>query len=48
MFKNKRKAFNKSLLDAFVSTLLFELQWKCKIKGKIYYKINTYYPSSQI
>ena len=48
MFKDKRKAFNKSLSDAAVSTLRSLLEWKCKIKGKFYYKINTYYPSSQI
>ena len=48
MFKDKRKAFNKSLSDAAVSTLCSLIEWKCKIKGKIYYKINTYYPSSQI
>ena len=48
MFKDKRKAFNKSLSDACVSTLRSLIEWKCKIKGKYYYKINTYYPSSQI
>ena len=48
MFKDKRKAFNKSLSDAAVSTLRSLLEWKCRIKGKIYYKIDTYYPSSQI
>ena len=48
MFKDKKKAFNKSLSDACVSTLRSLIEWKCKIKGKIYYKINTYYPSSQI
>ena len=48
MFKEKKKAFNKSLSDACVSTLRSLIEWKCKIKGKIYYKINTYYPSSQI
>ena len=48
MFKDKRKAFNRSLSDACVSTLRSLIEWKCKIKGKIYYKINTYYPSSQI
>ena len=48
MFKDKRKAFNRSLSDAAVSTLRSLIEWKCKIKGKIYYKINTYYPSSQI
>ena len=48
MFKDKKKAFNKSLSDAAVSKLRSLIEWKCKIKGKIYYKINTYYPSSQI
>ena len=48
MFKDKKKAFNKSLSDACVSTVRSLIEWKCKIKGKIYYKINTYYPSSQI
>ncbi len=48
MFKDKRKAFNKSLSDAAVSTLGSLIEWKCKVKGKFYYKINTYYPSSQI
>ena len=48
MFKDKKKAFNKSLSDACVSTLCSLIGWKCKVKGKFYYKINTYYPSSQI
>ena len=48
MFKDKKEAFNKSLSDACVSTLRSLIEWKCKIKGKYYYKINTYYPSSQI
>ena len=48
MFKDKKKAFNKSLSDAAFSTLRSLIEWKCKIKGKFYYKINTYYPSSQI
>ena len=48
MFQDKKKAFNKSLSDAAVSKLRSLIEWKCKIKGKIYYKINTYYPSSQI
>ena len=48
MFKNKKKAFNKSLSDASLSKLCSLIEWKSKIKGKYYYKINTYYPSSQI
>ena len=48
MFKDKRKVFNKNLSDAGLSKLCSLIEWKSKIKGKIYYKINTYYPSSQI
>ena len=48
MFKEKVKAFNKSLSDASLSKLCSLIEWKSKIKGKFYYKINTYYPSSQI
>ena len=48
MFKDKIKAFNKTLLDASFSKLCSLIEWKSKLKGKFYYKINTYYPSSQI
>ncbi len=48
MFKDKKEAFNKSLSDASLSKLCSLIEWKSKIKGKYYYKINTYYPSSQI
>ena len=44
MFKEKVKAFNKSLSDASLSKLCSLIKWKSKIKGKYYYKINTYYP----
>ncbi len=27
---------------------MFSIEWKSRIKGKFYYKISTYYPSSQI
>ena len=47
MFKDKKKVFNKSLSDASLSKLCSLIEWKSKIKGKFYYKINTYYPSSQ-
>ena len=48
MFKEKVKAFNKSLSDASLSKLCSLIEWKSKLKGKFYYKINAYYPSSQI
>ena len=48
MFKDKKKVFNKSLSDASLSKLCSLIEWKSRIKGKFYYKINTYYPSNQI
>ena len=48
MFKEKVKAFNKRLTDASFSRLCSLIEWKSKIKGKYYYKINTYYASSQV
>lgn len=48
MFKEKVKAFNKSITDASFSKLCSLIEWKSKLKGKYYYKIDTYYPSSQI
>ena len=39
MFKDKKKAFNKSLSDASLSKLCSLIEWKSKIKGKFYYKI---------
>ena len=48
MFKDKVKAFNKALSDSSFSRLCSLIEWKSKLKGKCYYKINTYYPSSQI
>lgn len=46
MIKNHNVA--KSLTDASLSEIIRELEYKSKWKGKILYKINTYYPSSQI
>ncbi len=48
MFKEKIKAFNKRLSDASFNKLCSLIEWKSKIKGKYYYKIDAYYPSSQI
>lgn len=48
MFKEKVKVFNKSLADASFNKLCSLIEWKSKLKGKYYYKIDKYYPSSQI
>lgn len=46
MIKNKNIA--KSLSDASLLEIIRQLEYKTKWKGKIMYKIDTYYPSSQI
>ena len=38
----------KSILDASFSKICNILEWKSKIKGKYYYQIDTYSPSSKI
>lgn len=46
MIKNHNLA--KSLSDASLSEIIRQLEYKTKWRGKIMYKIDTYYPSSQI
>ena len=46
MSKNHR--LSKSILDASFSKICSRLEWQCKEKGKYYYQIDTYFPSSQI
>ena len=46
MIKNHKLA--KSLSDASLSEIIRQLEYKTKWKGKRMYKIDTYYPSSQI
>ena len=48
MLKGKEKGLNKSIIDASFRKICCLIEWKSKIKGKYYYKINSYYPSSQI
>jgi len=38
---------SKSILDASFSKICNMLEWKSKIKGKYYYQIDTYFPSSK-
>lgn len=38
----------KNLLDASFRKICEKLSWKCRRKGKYYYQIDTYYPSSKI
>jgi putative transposase len=46
MLKNHNLA--KSISDASMSEIVRQLEYKSKWKGKKLYKINTFYPSSQI
>ena len=46
MVQNKR--ISKKIYDASWNELLRQLEYKTKWKGKYMYKIDTYYPSSQI
>ena len=48
MLKGKEKGLNKSIIDASFRKICCLIEWKSKIKGKYYYKINSYYPSSLI
>ena len=39
---------SKNILDASFSKICCMLDWKSKIKGKCYYQVDTYFPSSKI
>ena len=44
----KKHHISKSLMDASLSEIIRQLEYKCRWKNKKMYKIDTYYPSSQI
>ena len=46
--KGKDNKLSSKIKDATFSEIIRELQYKSKYKGKVFYQINTYYPSSQI
>ena len=45
MSKNHKLA--KSILDASFYKICNLIKWKCLLKGKEYYKVDTFYPSSK-
>ena len=47
MIMNKENHLSKNINDASFSEILRQLEYKVKEKGKFFYKINPYYPSSQ-
>ena len=48
IIKGKDSKLSSKINDATFSEIVRELQYKSKYKGKQFYQINTYYPSSQI
>ncbi len=38
----------KNILDASFHKICLLLEWKCKLLGKYYYQVNTYFPSSKL
>lgn len=47
MVMNKETHLSKNICDATFSEILKQLEYKSKEKGKYFYKIDAYYPSSQ-
>jgi len=43
----EQKVMSKKLTDATLTEIIRQLEYKSKQKGKYFYKIDTYYPSSQ-
>ncbi len=48
IIKGKEKKLSTKINDATFTEILRQLSYKAKFKGKRFYQINTYYPSSQI
>ena len=48
IIKGKENQLSTKINDATFSEILRQLSYKAKFKGKKFYQINTYYPSSQI
>ena len=48
IIKGKDSKLSSKINDATFSEIIRQLQYKSKYKGKYFYQINTYYPSSQI
>lgn len=48
IIKGKNNKLSSKINDATFSEIIRQLQYKARYKGKVFYQINTYYPSSQI
>lgn len=48
IIKGKNNKLSSKINDATFSEIIRQFQYKARYKGKVFYQINTYYPSSQI
>ena len=48
IIKGKDNKLSSKINDATFSEIIRQIQYKARYKGKVFYQINTYYPSSQI
>ena len=48
IIKGKDSRLSSKINDATFSEIIRQFQYKARYKGKVFYQINTYYPSSQI
>ena len=44
----EKKVMSKKITDATLSEIIRQLKYKAKEKGKYFYKVSTYFPSSQL
>ena len=44
----QKKHLRKEIINATFSEILRKIEYKCKILNKVFYQVDTYYPSSQI
>ena len=47
-YNDIREKLSKKIMDVSFYEIIRQLQYKSKFKGKYFYQIDTYYPSSQI
>ena len=48
IIKGKNSNLSSKLIDTTFAEILRQLSYKAKFKGKRFYQINSYYPSSQV
>lgn len=48
MIEKNKKRLRKEIINATFSEIIRKIEYKCKYENKIFYQVDTYYPSSQI